>query len=99
MALKFITAEEAASYVHHNDNVGFSGFTPAGCPKVVPGAIARKAAEEHAKGNPFQIGMFTGASTGMPFTACAFSWAVMGIANAALAARHRVFNSFIRLYY
>ena len=44
MALKFITAEEAASYVHHNDNVGFSGFTPAGCPKVVPGAIARKAA-------------------------------------------------------
>jgi len=46
MALKFITAEEAASYVHHNDNVGFSGFTPAGCPKVVPGAIARKAAEE-----------------------------------------------------
>ena len=57
MALKFITAEEAASYVHHNDNVGFSGFTPAGCPKVVPGAIARKAAEEHAKGNPFQIGM------------------------------------------
>lgn len=64
MALKFITAEEAAAYVHHDDNVGFSGFTPAGCPKVVPGAIARKAEEEHAKGNPFQIGMFTGASTG-----------------------------------
>lgn len=64
MALKFITAEEAAAYVHHNDNVGFSGFTPAGCPKVVPGAIAKKAEEEHAKGNPFQIGMFTGASTG-----------------------------------
>ena len=62
MALKFITAEEAASYVHHNDNVGFSGFTPAGCPKVVPGAIARKAAEEHAKGNPFQIGKIGRAS-------------------------------------
>ena len=30
MALKFITAEEAASFVHHDDNVGFSGFTPAG---------------------------------------------------------------------
>ena len=28
MALKFITAEEAASYVHHNDNVGFSGLHP-----------------------------------------------------------------------
>ncbi|MDR1918572.1 MAG: acetyl-CoA hydrolase/transferase family protein [Tannerellaceae bacterium] len=64
MALKFITAEEAASYVHHNDNVGFSGFTPAGCPKAVPVAIAKKAREEHEKGNPFQIGMFTGASTG-----------------------------------
>ncbi|MCC8154647.1 MAG: acetyl-CoA hydrolase/transferase family protein [Tannerellaceae bacterium] len=64
MALKFITAEEAASYVNHDDNVGFSGFTPAGCPKAVPVAIAHRAKEEHAKGNPFQIGMFTGASTG-----------------------------------
>ena len=64
MALKFITAEEAATFVNHNDNVGFSGFTPAGCPKAVPGAIAKRAEEEHAKGNPFQIGMFTGASTG-----------------------------------
>lgn len=36
MALKFITAEEAASYVHHNDNVGFSGFTPAGARKSFP---------------------------------------------------------------
>ena len=26
MALKFITAEEAASYVHHNDNVWFQWF-------------------------------------------------------------------------
>ena len=52
MALKFITAEEAASFVHHDDNVGFSGFTPAGCPKVVPGAIAKKAIAEHEKGNP-----------------------------------------------
>jgi succinate CoA transferase len=64
MALKFITDEEAASYVHHDDNVGFSGFTPAGCPKAVPAAIAKKAKEEHEKGNPFQIGIFTGASTG-----------------------------------
>ena len=55
MALRFITAEEAASFVHHNDNVGFSGFTPAGCPKVVSGAIAKKAIAEHEKGNPFQI--------------------------------------------
>ena len=64
MALKKITAEEAASYVKNDDNVGFSGFTPAGCPKSVPLAIAKKAEEEHKKGNPFKIGMFTGASTG-----------------------------------
>ena len=30
----------------------------------MPGAIAQKAIAEHEKGNPFQIGMFTGASTG-----------------------------------
>ncbi|MDR0748177.1 MAG: acetyl-CoA hydrolase/transferase family protein [Tannerellaceae bacterium] len=64
MALKFITPEEAASLIHHDDNVGFSGFTAAGCPKAVPVAIAKRAREEHEKGNPFQIGMFTGASTG-----------------------------------
>ena len=64
MALKFITAEEAASHIKHDDNVGFSGFTAAGCPKVVSAEIAKKATEEHAKGNPFKIGMFTGASTG-----------------------------------
>ena len=64
MALKFITADEAAALVQHGDNVGFSGFTPAGCPKVVPGAIAKRAEAEHAAGRPFKIGMFTGASTG-----------------------------------
>lgn len=64
MALKFMTAEEAAALVKNGDNVGFSGFTHAGCPKVVPGAIARIAEAEHAKGNPFKINVFTGASTG-----------------------------------
>lgn len=64
MALKFMSADEAASLVNDGDNVGFSGFTHAGCPKVVPGAIAKRAEGEHEKGNPFKIGMFTGASTG-----------------------------------
>jgi succinate CoA transferase len=64
MALKFISAEEAAALIDHDHNVGFSGFTHAGCPKVVPVALAKRAQEEHAKGNPFKIGMFTGASTG-----------------------------------
>ena len=63
MAFNFITAEEAAQFVHHNDNVGFSGFTAAGTPKVVPVAIAQRAEAEHAAGRPFQIGVYTGAST------------------------------------
>lgn len=62
--MKIITAEEAATLIKHNDQVGFSGFTHAGCPKVVPLALAKRAEEEHAKGHPFKIGIFTGASTG-----------------------------------
>ncbi len=64
MRFKKITAEEAAMFVSDNDNVGFSGFTPAGCPKDIPRAIASRAEEEHKKGNPFKIGVYTGASTG-----------------------------------
>lgn len=66
MSKKFtvMTAEEAAAHINNGDNIGFSGFTAAGCPKAVPAALAKKAEAEHAKGNPFKIGMFTGASTG-----------------------------------
>lgn len=64
MALRFITAEEAATYVKHDDNVGFSGFTPAGSPKAVPTAIAELAKAEHAAGRPYKIGVLTGASSG-----------------------------------
>lgn len=58
------TAEQAADLIRHGDNVGFSGFTPAGSPKAVPKALAQRATELHAKGEPFQIGVLTGASTG-----------------------------------
>jgi len=61
---KFVTAEEAASYLNDGDIVGFSGFTPAGCPKEVPTAIAKRAEAFHAEGKEFKIGMYTGASTG-----------------------------------
>lgn len=61
---KFVTADEAAAYVNHGDAVGFSGFTPAGCPKEVPTAIARRAEDFHEKGQEFKIGIYTGASTG-----------------------------------
>ena len=55
MSLKFITAEEAASYIENDENVGFGGFTAAGTPKVVSVAIAKKAEKEHAAGRPFKI--------------------------------------------
>ncbi|MBI9070700.1 MAG: acetyl-CoA hydrolase/transferase family protein [Melioribacteraceae bacterium] len=64
MALKFITAEEAANFVSNGDVIGFSGFTAAGAAKAIPTAIAQKAKAEHKIGNPFKIGVITGASTG-----------------------------------
>lgn len=64
MNYKMTTADEAAALVSNGDVVGFSGFTPAGAPKVVPEAIARRAEAEHAAGREFKIGMYTGASTG-----------------------------------
>ena len=62
-SFKFVTAEEAASYINNGDVVGFSGFTAAGSPKVVPTALAKRAEEFHRQGKEFKIGMFTGAST------------------------------------
>ena len=64
MGFKIISAAEAASYVKHGYNVGLSGFTPAGSPKAVAPEIAKIAEAEHAAGRPFQISIFTGASTG-----------------------------------
>ena len=60
---KVMTAEEAAQFVNHGDKVGMSGFTGAGYPKAMPGAIAAKAKAAHEKGQDFSIDMFTGAST------------------------------------
>ena len=62
--LPFMTADEAAAYVNHGDIIGFGGFTPAGCPKDVPTAIAKRAEAMHAEGKEFKIGMYTGASSG-----------------------------------
>jgi succinate CoA transferase len=64
MAYKMMTAEEAANLIQNNDVISLSGFTATGCPQAVPTALAKKAEEEHAKGNPFKVGMYTGASTG-----------------------------------
>ena len=59
-----LTAEEAADLIPHGAMVGVSGFTPAGSPKAVPRALARKARAFHEAGRPFQIRLLSGASTG-----------------------------------
>ncbi len=64
MSFNFISAAEAASLVQHGYNIGLSGFTPAGSPKAVTAELAKLAEAEHAAGRPFQVGIFTGASTG-----------------------------------
>ena len=56
--------QKPASLIKHGYNIGLSGFTPAGTAKAVTAELAKIAEAEHAKGNPFQIGIFTGASTG-----------------------------------
>lgn len=59
-----MTADEAAGLINNGDVVGMGGFTPAGAPKDVPTALAKRAEALHAQGQPFQIRMYTGASTG-----------------------------------
>lgn len=63
MSIPFISAEEAAGIIKNGDNVGLSGFTASGTPKVVTVALAEKAKALHEKGEPFKINLFTGAST------------------------------------
>ncbi|MFI3322103.1 MAG: acetyl-CoA hydrolase/transferase family protein [Rikenellaceae bacterium] len=63
MSYKIMTAQEAATYINHDDNLGLSGFTAAGSPKAVTKALAERAEKEHEAGNPFKVGIFTGAST------------------------------------
>jgi acetyl-CoA hydrolase len=59
-----LTPQEAAALIPHGAFVGFSGFTPAGAVKAVPRALAERASDLHAKGEPFKIRVLTGASTG-----------------------------------
>ncbi len=60
---KVTTAEEASKIIKHGMNVGFSGFTGAGYPKEIPGALAADIKAAHDRGEEFMIGVWTGAST------------------------------------
>jgi len=64
MAYTRITAAEAAALIKNGDNIGLSGFTPAGTAKAVTKELAKLAAAEHEAGREFKVGLFTGASTG-----------------------------------
>ena len=59
-----MSAEEAAELIRHDEILGVSGFTLAGYPKAVPTALAKRAERLHAQGKPFQVSLFSGASTG-----------------------------------
>lgn len=61
---KICNADDAAQWIKHGDLVGVSGFTGAGYPKAVPGALADRIKQAHDKGEEFQIKVLTGASTG-----------------------------------
>lgn len=60
---KIMSADEAAALISSGENVGMSGFTGAGYPKAVPGALARRIQAASAAGQSFRIGVWTGAST------------------------------------
>ncbi len=64
MNYTFMTAAEAASLIQDGEIIALSGFTPAGSPKAVTAALARKAEDMHARGESFRVGVITGASTG-----------------------------------
>lgn len=61
---KIMSAEAAAEMIPAGATVGMSGFTGAGYPKAVPGALAERIRKLNANGNaPFRISIWTGAST------------------------------------
>ena len=63
MAFPILSAQEAADLIKNGDNIGLSGFTASGSPKVITEALAAKAVKEHEAGRPFKVSVFTGAST------------------------------------
>jgi succinyl-CoA:acetate CoA-transferase len=57
---KIMSAEKASQLIKNGMTVGTSGFTPAGYPKAVPLALAKRAKE----GERLKINLITGASVG-----------------------------------
>lgn len=60
---KVMSAEDAAGLIPVGANVAMSGFTGAGYPKAVPGALARRMTAATAAGETLRVNVWTGAST------------------------------------
>jgi len=60
---KVMGAEDAAALITPGANVGMSGFTGSGHPKVLPAALAERIDAERSAGRPFRVSVWTGAST------------------------------------
>ncbi|MDR0700907.1 MAG: acetyl-CoA hydrolase/transferase family protein [Azoarcus sp.] len=60
---KVMSADDAAAFINPGENIGVSGFTGSGHPKVVPQALARRIAAASERGETFRVGVWTGAST------------------------------------
>ncbi len=63
MSYTMMTPDEAAALIQHGERIGLGGFTAAGAPKVVTAALAVRAKAEHEAGRPFQVEIYSGAST------------------------------------
>jgi succinyl-CoA:acetate CoA-transferase len=63
IANRVMSPDEAAEFIRPGDNVGMSGFTGAGYPKEVPGALVRRVEDAATRGNRFAVSVWTGAST------------------------------------
>ena len=61
LAEKLCSAEDAARLIGDGMTVAVSGFTPSGCPKAVPEALARQVRED---GRRVRVRLLSGASTG-----------------------------------
>ena len=70
---RVVSAEEAARLIRDGMTVAVSGFTPSGCPKAVPLALAEQVRSGERK---LRVKLLTGASTGEELDS---TWAALGI--------------------
>ncbi len=70
---RVMSAEDAALLIRDGDTVAVSGFTPSGCPKAVPLALAQQVRSGQRK---LRLGLLSGASTGEELDS---AWAELGI--------------------